>query len=56
MAQEVQGTALEEVLVEEGPDGYLRLDYTSLHALEIRLIQELLNNMEAQEQRREEQP
>lgn len=56
IAQEVQGTALEEVLVEEGPDGYLRLDYTSLHALEIRLIQELLNNMEAQEQRREELP
>lgn len=54
IAQDILGTALEDVLVVRRQDGYLHLDYTSLHALEIRLIQKLMNQVENLERRGEE--
>lgn len=50
IAQEVQGTPLEEVLVvQQGGDGLLALDYTSLHALSMAAIQRICRRLAAVE-------
>lgn len=51
IAQEVQGTPLEPVLVLAQRDGLLTLDYTSLHALELAALQRLERRVRILEER-----
>lgn len=53
IAQEVQGTPLEDVLVVQRENGLLHLDYTSLHGLVLGALQSLDKRLRALEQKEE---